>query len=340
MATLGALDNLSVFLRNDSGSNITLNGSLVITAGGSVEIWDTVSYGSGISNNFQDAAEDIATLNENLVLADLVWVQNGLDTPIQDAFNTFQEMLWVFVDFGIDVSGFPSLVAAGPSVVCSDPDNAAVIGTDGFIFVPPGLDSSASVDLRWLFASPTAGQVPAINTFQLNNPDTSLITEVYLSKTAYPNRNVSNILNLFKEGDQIYIQQNNSEDIFINVGITGPPVENTDYWTFPVTVEDSQDPFVPNQFCNVLIFHVAGDGGGGGGSSDPFSELTYTSEILTKIETYSDITKTTLLRTKDFTYTGELLTQIVETIAATSATQTTILTYDLNDVLINIERIT
>ena len=72
---------------------------------------------------------------------------------------------------------------------------------------------------------------------------------------------------------------------------------------------------------------------------DPFSELTYTSGDLTKIEVYNSISKTTLLTTKDFTYTTGLLTKILETDAATSGTKTTNLTYDVNDVLINIEKI-
>ena len=76
-----------------------------------------------------------------------------------------------------------------------------------------------------------------------------------------------------------------------------------------------------------------------GVSVQPYSELTYTSGDLTLIEIYDSISKTTLLTTKDFTYTTGLLTQIVETDVATSGTKTTNLTYDVNDVLINIEKI-
>jgi len=72
---------------------------------------------------------------------------------------------------------------------------------------------------------------------------------------------------------------------------------------------------------------------------DPYSELTYTTGDLTKIEVYNSSSKTTLLTTKDFTYTSGLLTQIVETDEATSGTNTTNLTYDINDILINIEKI-
>ena len=72
---------------------------------------------------------------------------------------------------------------------------------------------------------------------------------------------------------------------------------------------------------------------------DPYSELTYTTGDLTKIEVYNSSSKTTLLTTKDFTYTSGLLTQIVETDEATSGTNTTNLTYDINNILINIEKI-
>ena len=74
-------------------------------------------------------------------------------------------------------------------------------------------------------------------------------------------------------------------------------------------------------------------------SSEPYSELTYTSGDLTLIEVYDSISKTTLLKTKDYTYTSWLLTQIVETNVSTSATKTTNLTYDVSGVLINIEKI-
>lgn len=76
-----------------------------------------------------------------------------------------------------------------------------------------------------------------------------------------------------------------------------------------------------------------------GVSVQPYSELTYTSGDLTLIEIYDSISKTTLLTTKDFTYTNGLLTQILETDVATLGTKTTNLTYDVNDVLINIEKI-
>lgn len=74
-------------------------------------------------------------------------------------------------------------------------------------------------------------------------------------------------------------------------------------------------------------------------SSEPYSELTYTSGDLTLIEIYDSSSKTTLLKTKDYTYTSGLLTQIVETNVSTSATKTTNLTYDVSGVLINIEKI-
>lgn len=74
-------------------------------------------------------------------------------------------------------------------------------------------------------------------------------------------------------------------------------------------------------------------------SSEPYSELTYTSGDLTLIEVYESSSKTTLLKTKDYTYTSGLLTQIVETNVSTSATKTTNLTYDVSGVLINIEKV-
>jgi hypothetical protein len=98
---------------------------------------------------------------------------------------------------------------------------------------------------------------------QTNNADPALVTEIYLSTTAYPNRSISNILELLKEGDAIYLQQSSDDNVFINANINGPSVDNGSFFTVPVSIVSSGDPFNINSFTDLIVYHSGGGGGGG-----------------------------------------------------------------------------
>lgn len=153
--------------------------------------------------------------------------------------------------------------------ISADADNAATIGSDGQIFVPQSILDSASVDLRWLYRSETTPTDPTPNFIKTNNTNPALVTELYMSELAYPNRNVENILEIMGEGDQIYLQQNNSSEQFINGSISSTPVDTGDFWIVPIEIVTSGDSFTPNQFCNVIMYHANGGGGTGTGGNVP-----------------------------------------------------------------------
>ena len=222
--------------------------------------------------------------------------------------------------------------------VSTDEDNAATIGTDGKIFVPQGVPNSGSESLRYIFAAPTSTQAPTPNTLQINNVNPSLVTEIYFSSTAYPNRSVSNILELLEQNDAIYIQQSSDDEHFINANITGSVIDNGTFFTLPIDVVSSGIPFDINSFTNIIIYH-AGGGSGGGTETNPFSSFSYTDGNLTLIEIFDNSNQNTLLRRKNLTYTGGFLTKIVETTIATSTSKTKNLTYSPQGVLINIENL-
>ena len=156
----------------------------------------------------------------------------------------------------------------GPTEVSTDADNSAIIGTDGKIFVPQGVPNSGSESLRYIFAGPTSPQSPTPNTLQINNVDPSLVTEIYLSTTAYPNRSVSNILELLEQNDALYLQQSSDDDHFINANIIGPVIDNDTFFTVPVEIVSSGIPFDINSFTNLIIYHAGGGSGTGGGVSE------------------------------------------------------------------------
>lgn len=154
---------------------------------------------------------------------------------------------------------------ANVPIISNDADNIAVIGTDGGLFVPQGIPDSGSANLRYIFASATNPQEPTANTLQINNVDLSLATEIYFSSTAYPNRSVNNILELLKQGDALYLQQSSDDDFFINANITGEAVDNGSFFTIPIEIVTSGEPFNPNSFTDLIVYHS------GGGNGNPTS---------------------------------------------------------------------
>jgi len=157
---------------------------------------------------------------------------------------------------------------AGPSEVSTDADNIAVLGSDGKIFVPEGIPNSGSADLRYIFSSATNPQEPTANTLQINNTDLSLATEIYFSTTAYPNRSVSNILELLEDGDALYLQQSSDDRIFINANIMGGVVDNGSFFSVPISVVSSGTSFTPNSFTDLIVYHAGSGGGTGGGVTE------------------------------------------------------------------------
>ena len=157
---------------------------------------------------------------------------------------------------------------AGPTEVSTDADNIAILGTDGKIFVPEGIPNSGSADLRYIFSAATTPQEPTANTLQINNVDPTLATELYFSTTAYPNRSVSNILELLEDGDALYLQQSSNDDIFINANIMGGVVDNGSFFSVPIEIVSAGTAFTPNSFTDLIVYHAGSGGGTGGGVTE------------------------------------------------------------------------
>ena len=164
--------------------------------------------------------------------------------------------------------------AEGPTVVSTDADNFAVLGTDGNIFVPTP-ENSASVELRWLYLGVSGDSDPNNNYFKMNNADPALVTELYMSYVSYPNRQNGNLLDVLKSGDHIYLQQRDKQDGYGTFDITGDPVDNGTYYTFPVTALDAGVAIDINSFCEVLLYRSAGSGSGDGGGASNDTALSF-----------------------------------------------------------------
>jgi hypothetical protein len=184
----------------------------------------------------------------------------------------------------------------GPAVntsISTDSDNQLSLGTDLGLYVPPSVPDSASVDLNWIFLGLSGNLDPSPNYFKMNNTDPALITELYMSTTSYPNRAVSNILGILNDGDRVYLQQRNSNDIFINANIMGDPIDNGSYYTIKIEVFNSDQPFTINQFCDLIVYHVSGGGGGSANDNSLKNPVfTYTGDDLTSIDYDNGANKT------------------------------------------------
>ena len=164
--------------------------------------------------------------------------------------------------------------AEGPTVVSTDADNFAVLGTDGNIFVPTP-ENSASVELRWIYLGVSGDADPNNNYLKMNNADPALVTELYMSSVSYPNRQNATLLDVLKSGDHIYLQQTNKQDGYGTFDISGDPVNNGTYFTIPVTALDSGASFDINSFCEVLLYRSAGSGSGDGGGASNETALSF-----------------------------------------------------------------
>ena len=154
----------------------------------------------------------------------------------------------------------------GPTAVSTDADNTATLGTDGLVYVA-GPSGTPSLDLQWFFQDSTAGQ-PNPNFFRTDEREINDITSLDLSWVSFPNREVANLLGELRQGDKIYIQQNNAESNYANFDITADPVDNGTWWTIAVNAYGAGERFSIDQDCVFLFWRGADDGGGGGVTPD------------------------------------------------------------------------
>lgn len=93
------------------------------------------------------------------------------------------------------------------------------------------------------------------------------ITAVGVSKQVDGGADVSNFLSRIPVGSRLYIQQNDNSDAYVDVQVTGAPVDQGLYFTIPVSwIANGSDAIANN--AAVSMFALMGGGGGGGGTGD------------------------------------------------------------------------
>lgn len=123
----------------------------------------------------------------------------------------------------------------------------------GSSWSPLGTTSTNTFEYRFdnsLTAGPPSGDI------RLNNANPAQATAIYASKTSDNGRDVSNYLSLVMQYERIYLQVATDSTISHLWDVTGVPVDNGTYYTFPVTWNKGSGTF--NNNAALMFSHVAG----------------------------------------------------------------------------------
>src|SRR5262245_4145646 len=116
---------------------------------------------------------------------------------------------------------------------------------------PPGASNAAYTGVwRWS----TSTTAPASGHIAINNTDQQAATQVLVNDLTDGGSDVTNFLEKFKAGDQIYMQVQNDATRWMKYTITGAPTDQGAYHSFPVTfLTGSGTQLLPgnNVLCDV-----------------------------------------------------------------------------------------
>jgi hypothetical protein len=112
----------------------------------------------------------------------------------------------------------------------------------------------------WRFSTSTTPP-PASGRFQFDAGSFGATTEIDIHDFTRPGVDASNFLSILDSGDRIYIQDETVSGDFVVFDVTGPSVDNTTYWTIPVTSVFEGTFLSNNRDCLVIIQFGGGAGG-------------------------------------------------------------------------------
>ena len=189
---------------------------------GSVTSANFVSLGNVVSN----AVSAISTKNQTIT------IQNESSTTQSDP------QIIDFQGAGVDVQ-----LSAG---------KIEVIITGG---------GSQTENFNWRFDPSTTAADPGVGDFRLDNATLSSVTNIYVDDVCDSTGfDISNIFNTIQGNFAIYIQQNNDATKFVQFTATAPFIDNTGWFTIPVTYIQSGSGglFDTNAKCTWYIVNQNG----------------------------------------------------------------------------------
>lgn len=116
---------------------------------------------------------------------------------------------------------------------------------------------------EYKFSTGTTGASAVSGKIAFNNATPASVTEIYINKTTNKSVDNSRLLEVMQIGDIIYFQDKADSTKYIRVKISGTPVDNIGYYTYPVTVQKYGLAITNNDLC-LSIFSLSVDGAGSG----------------------------------------------------------------------------
>ena len=146
------------------------------------------------------------------------------------------------------------------------PNSVTGTGANGRVRTPP---DHAANEIEWEFDTSTdMGTSPDLQDLRMNNTNPSLVTEIAVNQSDIAGQVFDQFWGAeLVSGDKIFIIQPNSQDNWIQLELTGVPVDQGSYWTMPVSVISNGTIFDTGRLCRAAFSLVSL--GTGGAPADP-----------------------------------------------------------------------
>jgi len=108
----------------------------------------------------------------------------------------------------------------------------------------------------WKWDTNTAATQPNDGDIKVDNSDYTLVTNVYMSGITDNGSNSDPYVNALEIGDRLQIQKENDGSRYINVQVIAPVVDNTGWFTVPVSVVSNGTTIGNNNTCKVQFRYV------------------------------------------------------------------------------------
>lgn len=108
------------------------------------------------------------------------------------------------------------------------------------------------LNASWRFDTAVTAADPGARNFKFDNATLASVLNIYISSTSDNRGDLNTILSALASGQKIYVQQVNDADRAALFTV-GTPVDNTGWWTIPVTVDASNTLPANNEPCALVM---------------------------------------------------------------------------------------
>lgn len=122
-------------------------------------------------------------------------------------------------------------------------------------YLIPQLPASGGVTLQssWRFSTTITAADPGNRTMRYDNATPANVTELYINDITNEGGDAGTILGLLVAGNRIYVQQQDDASRATLFELLGPAVDNTGWWTVPVSVVTTLALPANNKACAVIM---------------------------------------------------------------------------------------